>query len=62
LADGKEAGKVEVLQMDLGSLESIRAAAQEFLRRSGNKLNVLINNAGKHLVYRGIFRALLTRL
>ena len=48
--------------MDLGSLESIRAAAQEFLRRSGNKLNVLINNAGKHLVYRGIFRALLTRL
>ncbi|KAI0201472.1 NAD(P)-binding protein [Astrocystis sublimbata] len=46
LADGKQAGKVEVLEMDLSSLGSIRAAAQEFLRMSGNKLNVLINNAG----------------
>ncbi|KAI1346932.1 NAD(P)-binding protein [Xylaria sp. FL0043] len=33
LADGKQAGKVEVLEMDLSSLRSIRAAAQEFLRR-----------------------------
>ncbi|KAI0467424.1 NAD(P)-binding protein [Xylaria cf. heliscus] len=46
LADGKQAGKVEVLEMNLSSLASIRAAAQEFLRKSGNKLNVLINNAG----------------
>lgn len=46
LADGKP-GKVEVIQMDLGSLESVRAGAEEFLRKSGNKLNVLINNAGK---------------
>jgi NAD(P)-dependent dehydrogenase (short-subunit alcohol dehydrogenase family) len=62
LDDGKQAGKVEALEIDLSSLGSIRAAAQEFLRRSGNKLNVLINNAGKHLVYRGIFGALLTRI
>jgi NAD(P)-dependent dehydrogenase (short-subunit alcohol dehydrogenase family) len=48
LADGKP-GKVEVIQMELSSLESVRTAAAEFLRKSGNKLNVLINNAGKCL-------------
>lgn len=32
--------------MDLGSLESVRAGAEEFLRRSGGRLNVLVNNAG----------------
>lgn len=37
LANGKP-GKVEVVQMDLGSLESIRAASDKFLRRSGNRL------------------------
>lgn len=46
LADGKP-GKVGVIQMDLGSLESVRAGANEFLRNSGNKLNVLVNNAGR---------------
>lgn len=45
LADGKP-GKVEAIQMDLGSLASIRTAAADFLRKSGNKLNVLILNAG----------------
>ncbi|KAI1359660.1 short chain dehydrogenase [Xylaria arbuscula] len=45
LADGKP-GKVEVIQMDLDSLDSVRAAAKEFLQRSGNRLNILINNAG----------------
>ncbi|RYP75782.1 hypothetical protein DL769_003738 [Monosporascus sp. CRB-8-3] len=45
LAAGKP-GKVEVIQMDLGSLKSVRAGADEFLRKSGNRLNVLINNAG----------------
>ncbi|KAI1769314.1 short-chain dehydrogenase [Hypoxylon sp. FL1150] len=44
-ADGKP-GNVEVIQVDLGSLKSIQAGADEFLRKSGNKLNVLINNAG----------------
>lgn len=46
LADGKP-GKVSVIKMDLGSLASIRAGAEEFLRQSGGKLNILINNAGK---------------
>ena len=46
LSDGKP-GKVEVIQIDLSSLESVRAGAQDFLRKSGNKLNVLINNAGE---------------
>lgn len=45
LTDGRP-GKVEVIQMDLGSLENVRAGADEFLHKSGNKLNVLINNAG----------------
>ncbi|KAJ2982107.1 hypothetical protein NUW58_g6514 [Xylaria curta] len=45
LADDKP-GKVEVIQMDLGSFASVRAAAAEFLRKSDNKLNILINNAG----------------
>lgn len=47
LADGKP-GRVEVIQLDLSSLESVRAGAAEFLRQSGNKLNILINNAGIH--------------
>ncbi|KAB5511712.1 short chain dehydrogenase [Coniochaeta sp. 2T2.1] len=46
LADGKP-GRFEVVEMDLGSLASIRAGATDFLRKSGNKLSVLINNAGK---------------
>ncbi|KAI0460031.1 short chain dehydrogenase [Xylaria acuta] len=45
LADSKP-GKVEVIQMDLSSLKSIRAAANEFLQKSGHKLNILIENAG----------------
>ncbi|KAK7931186.1 Short-chain dehydrogenase [Apiospora marii] len=45
LADGK-AGKFEVIQMDLESLDSVRTAAADFLQKSGNKLNVLIENAG----------------
>lgn len=39
-------GKIELLIMDLTSFASIRAAASEFLKRSGGKLNILINNAG----------------
>ena len=41
----KEA-RVEMLQMDLQSLESVRSAAEEFKTRS-DRLNVLVNNAGK---------------
>lgn len=43
--DGKP-GKVDVVQLELDSLGSVRAAAAEFLQKSGNKLNILINNAG----------------
>lgn len=48
ISDGKP-GKVEVIEMDLASLDSIRTGAQEFLKKSSNKLNVLINNAGKRV-------------
>ena len=37
---------MEILECDLSSLESVRAAAKDFLARSGGKLNILINNAG----------------
>ena len=36
---------IEMLKMDLQSLESVRAAVDEFKTKSG-KLNILINNAG----------------
>ncbi|KAH6988835.1 short-chain dehydrogenase [Ilyonectria sp. MPI-CAGE-AT-0026] len=44
LSDGRP-GKIEVIQMDLASLDSVRAGAKEFLSKS-KKLNVLLNNAG----------------
>lgn len=40
-----EPGRVELLEMDNNSLDSVRAAAKAFLGKS-DKLNVLINNAG----------------
>ncbi|KAM6508582.1 hypothetical protein FSOLCH5_011578 [Fusarium solani] len=43
LADGNP-GKVEVIQLDLTSLESVRKAAQTFLEKS-QSLHLLINNA-----------------
>ncbi|OLN92160.1 Retinol dehydrogenase 12-like protein 1 [Colletotrichum chlorophyti] len=51
LSDGKP-GKVEVIKLDLGSLESVRQGAKEFLSKS-DKLNVLINNAGVMACPRG---------
>ncbi|KAK1703896.1 short-chain dehydrogenase [Colletotrichum lupini] len=44
LSDGKP-GKVEVIKLDLGSLESVREGAKAFLAKS-DKLNVIVNNAG----------------
>ncbi|KAK1986222.1 short-chain dehydrogenase [Colletotrichum cereale] len=44
LSDGQP-GKVEVIELDLGSLESVRRGAKEFLSKS-DRLNVLVNNAG----------------
>lgn len=53
LAKGRDAlahvlkpGKVELIEMDNESLGSVRRGADEFLRRSGGKLNVLVANAG----------------
>jgi hypothetical protein len=39
-------GKLEVIEMDMDSLNSVRKAAKYFLNKS-DRLNVLINNAGK---------------
>jgi NADP-dependent 3-hydroxy acid dehydrogenase YdfG len=41
----KGTGTIEVLEMDLDSLDSVKNAAQQFLGKS-SQLNVLINNAG----------------
>lgn len=43
-SEGK--GKIDFIEMELNSLESVKKAAQDFLAKSG-KLNILINNAGK---------------
>lgn len=40
-----EPGRVELLLLDLNSLESVRACAKDFLSKS-DKLNIVINNAG----------------
>ncbi|KAI9147110.1 Oxidoreductase calI [Paramyrothecium foliicola] len=45
VADGKP-GKVDVVKLELDSLDSVRNAARDFLEKSKNRLNVLINNAG----------------
>lgn len=45
LGDILEPGRVELLELKLDSLTSVRACAEEFQNRE-NKLNVLINNAG----------------
>lgn len=39
-------GKLTVIEMDMESLDSVKKAAAQFLIKSGNKINVLINNAG----------------
>lgn len=45
LASYEGSRKLELLEMELDSLKSFRAAANEFLKRS-NKLNIPVNNAG----------------
>jgi NAD(P)-dependent dehydrogenase (short-subunit alcohol dehydrogenase family) len=39
-------GKLEVIEMDMNSLDSVKKAAQAFLAGS-SRLNILVNNAGK---------------
>ena len=48
LGDILKSGRVELLKMDLNSLESVRQAAEEFKGKSEG-LNILINNAGTFL-------------
>ncbi|QYS99736.1 hypothetical protein H0G86_006855 [Trichoderma simmonsii] len=45
---------VHFLELDLASNASIKAFAAEFLKQSGGKLNVLLNNAGGVLVERKV--------
>lgn len=45
LAEILEPGRVELLELDVGSMESVRTAAKTFLSKS-TQLNVLVNNAG----------------
>jgi NAD(P)-dependent dehydrogenase (short-subunit alcohol dehydrogenase family) len=43
-----EEPRIEVIQMDLDSLDSIQAGAEEFKSKS-DKLNILVNNAGEQI-------------
>ena len=46
LSQELQTGRVHLIHMKLDNFASIKAAAQEFLTKSGGKLNVLIENAG----------------
>lgn len=46
--DAPQGQAVEIVYLDLGDFDSVRAAAKDFMARS-NQLNILINNAGKFL-------------
>ncbi|KAF2798762.1 short-chain dehydrogenase/reductase-like protein [Melanomma pulvis-pyrius CBS 109.77] len=47
LAEKREGGgKIDLIEMELGSFASIRAGAAEVLEKSGGKLNVIVANAG----------------
>ncbi|KAF2143235.1 uncharacterized protein K452DRAFT_286058 [Aplosporella prunicola CBS 121167] len=39
-------GEIRLLELDLASLASVRAAAASLLERSGGRLDILVNNAG----------------
>lgn len=54
MGDILEPGKVDLLLLDLNSLASVRKFASEFLEASGNKLNILINNAGVMVTPEGL--------
>ncbi len=46
LKSSEEKGTLRAIEMNLDSLNSVKKAAGEFSSLSGNKLNVLVNNAG----------------
>lgn len=48
LKDAPEGQQIELVLMDLADLESVRAAADDVLKRT-NKLHILINNAGTQM-------------
>lgn len=50
LKSSEGAGKLEVIEMDMNSLDSVKKAAQTFLSKS-TKLNILVANAGKFTAY-----------
>lgn len=41
-----DGGNIELLHCDMNSLSSVRKCADEFLSKTDNKLNLLVNNAG----------------
>ena len=43
--------KVQVLQMELESLDSVRKAVEEF-KKEHDRLHVLVNNAGRSIVFK----------
>ncbi|KAF1999167.1 NAD(P)-binding protein [Amniculicola lignicola CBS 123094] len=45
LGSDLEPGKLELIHLDMNSLDSVRQCAKEFLSKS-DKLNILVNNAG----------------
>ena len=46
LAGVVASGRVSLIEMDNNSFASVRAAARSILKKSNNKVNILINNAG----------------
>ena len=48
--DVEGAGQVLVIQLDLGSIKSIRECAREILRTE-QKIDILVNNAGKRNIH-----------
>lgn len=49
LASSEGVGKIDIVKMELDSLESIHAGVAEFLQKT-TKVNVLVNNAGGHCI------------
>ena len=46
LKSSESGGKLEVIEMDMNSLDSVKKAVQAFLAKS-SRLNILVNNAGR---------------
>jgi NAD(P)-dependent dehydrogenase (short-subunit alcohol dehydrogenase family) len=53
--EGSGHWEIEFVEMDMESLESVKGAAADFLRLSGGRLNLLVNNAGTNPLSR-LFR------